>query len=66
MPEVKLLQPHTHAGKRLAAGEMLTVSDADAAWLRAHNVIEVVLPVASDVQGSRGKNKPQEPDNGTA
>ncbi|EMG2555064.1 MULTISPECIES: hypothetical protein [Klebsiella] len=67
MPEVKLLQPHTHAGKRLAAGETLTVSDTEATWLREHNVIEVVLPVMSDVQSSRGKNKQQEPeDNGAA
>ena len=60
MPEVKLLQPHTHAGKRLAADETLTVSDTEATWLREHNVIEVVLPVVSDVQSSRGKNKQQE------
>ncbi|HHC1723795.1 TPA: hypothetical protein ACN7V8_001245 [Klebsiella pneumoniae] len=67
MPEVKLLQPHTHAGKRLVAGETLTVSDTEATWLREHNVIEVVLPVVSDVQSSRGKNKQQEPeDNGAA
>ncbi len=67
MPEVKLLQPHTHAGKRLAAGETLTVSDTEATWLREHNVIEFVLPVVSDVQNSRGKNKQQEPeDNGAA
>lgn len=60
MPEVKLLQPHTHAGKRLAAGETLTVSDTEATWLREHNVIEAVLPVVSDMQSSRGKNKQQE------
>lgn len=67
MPEVKLKQPHTHQGKRVAAGETITVTDAEAIWLRAHQIIEVASPVVSDTQSNRGKNKPQEPEeNGTA
>lgn len=66
MPEVKLKQPHTHQGKRVAAGETLTVTEAEAAWLREHEIIEVAQ-VVNDTQGNRGRNKQQEPeDNGTA
>ncbi|MDV1101406.1 DUF7210 family protein [Raoultella ornithinolytica] len=65
MPEVKLKQPHTHQGKRVAAGEIITVTEAEAVWLREHEIIEVA-PVVNDTQGNRGKNKQQEPeDNGT-
>jgi len=66
MPEVKLLQPHTHQGKRFAASETITVTEADAVWLRARHIIEVASPVVNDTQSNRGKNKPQEPEeNGT-
>lgn len=66
MPEVKLKQPHTHQGKRVAAGETITVTEAEAVWLREHEIIEVA-PVVYDTQGNRGKNKQQEPDdNGAA
>ena len=66
MPDVKLLQPHTHQGKRFAAGETITVTEAEEVWLREHEIIGVA-PVVNDSQGNRGKNKQQEPeDNGTA
>ncbi|WP_320377265.1 hypothetical protein [Escherichia coli] len=67
MPDVKLLQPHTHQGKRFSAGETLTVTDAEAGWLRDHQLIDVAPAVVSDTQGNRGKGKQQEPEeNGTA
>lgn len=65
MPEVKLKQPHTHQGKRVAAGETITVTEAEEVWLREHEIIGVA-PVVNDSLGNRGKNKQQEPeDNGT-
>ncbi|MCF1609473.1 hypothetical protein LQ759_06205 [Serratia marcescens] len=66
MPEVKLLQPHTHAGKAVAVGETITVTDAEADWLRGQKIIEVALPVVNnDNQGGRRNNK-LEADNGAA
>lgn len=66
MPEVKLLQPHTHRGKSVAVGETITVTGAEADWLRAQKIIEVALPVAnSDNLGGRRNNK-LEADNGAA
>lgn len=66
MPEVKLLQQHTHAGKPVAAGGTITVTEAEADWLRAQKIIEVVPPVVnSDNQGGRRNNK-LEADNGAA
>lgn len=65
MPEVKLKQPHTHQGKRVAAGETITVTEAEEVWLREHEIIGVA-PVVNDSQSNRGRNKQQEPeDNGT-
>ncbi|CAB1217741.1 DUF7210 family protein [Klebsiella michiganensis] len=65
MPEVKLKQPHTHQGKRVAAGETITVTEAEEVWLREHEIIGVA-PVVNDLQSNRGRNKQQEPeDNGT-
>ncbi|HDY5341442.1 TPA: hypothetical protein RQ688_002453 [Klebsiella pneumoniae] len=67
MPDVKLLQSHTHQGKRFAAGETLTVTEAEAVWLRDHQLINVAPAVVSDTQGNRGKGKQQEQEeNGTA
>lgn len=54
-------------GKRFAAGETITVTEAEEVWLRDHQLIGVATPVVSDTQGNRGKSKQQEPeDNGTA
>ncbi|HBY9741568.1 TPA: hypothetical protein MJA79_18790 [Klebsiella pneumoniae] len=66
MPEVKLLQQHTHAGKAVAAGETITVTESEARWLKAQKIIEAVLPVVnSDNQNSR-RNSKVEADNGAA
>lgn len=40
--QVKLLKPHTHAGERLEADAIVTVSPADADWLVKHKVGERV------------------------
>lgn len=67
MPDVKLQQPHTHQGKRFAAGETITVTEAEEAWLRNHQLIGLASVTVSDTQSNRGKNKQQEPkDNDSA
>lgn len=67
MPDVKLQQPHTHQGKRFAAGETITVTEAEEVWLRNHQLIGLAAAVVNDTQGNRSRNKQQEPeDNGTA
>ncbi|WP_174866797.1 DUF7210 family protein [Pectobacterium polaris] len=63
MPKVTLTAPHTHNGKRFAAGETIDVSDRDAAWLREHELISA--PAAQT--GQAVKNAKQEnDDHGTA
>ncbi|PVY74790.1 DUF7210 family protein [Pectobacterium versatile] len=63
MPKVTLTAPHTHNGKRFAAGETIEVSDRDAAWLREHELIS--SPAAQ--AGQAVKNAKQEnDDHGTA
>lgn len=66
MPEVKLLQPHTHAGKAVAVGETITVNESEARWLKAQNIITEVRPVVTqDNPGNRRNNK-LEADDGAA
>ncbi len=66
MPEVKLLQQHTHAGKAVAAGETITVTESEARWLKAQKIIDAVLPVVNiDNQNGR-RNSKVEADNGPA
>lgn len=38
MKQVRLLQPHTHAGQKLAAGATLQIKDETADWLVAQRV----------------------------
>ncbi|MBA1179537.1 hypothetical protein G7008_03370 [Pseudomonas psychrotolerans] len=38
--EVKLIQPHTHAGEELKPGDTLKVTAAQRAWLKDAGVIE--------------------------
>lgn len=66
MPEVKLLQQHTHAGKAVAAGETITVTEVEADWLRAQKIIVVALPVVNNDNLSGRRNNKQEADNGAA
>jgi hypothetical protein len=44
---IELLQPHTHAGRRFAAGERLDLQETSARWLIAHGVARIVTPDAS-------------------
>jgi hypothetical protein len=44
---IELLQPHTHAGRRLAAGDRLDLPEASARWLIAQGVARIVTPDAS-------------------
>ena len=39
LEEVTLLKPHTHAGKKLAAGAKIRVNATDKQWLIDHKVI---------------------------
>jgi hypothetical protein len=39
--EVKLLRPHTHAGRRHEAGDSIEIfSDSDLEFLKSHHIIE--------------------------
>ncbi|MCH5051200.1 DUF7210 family protein [Pectobacterium aquaticum] len=63
MPKVTLTAPHTHNGKRFAAGETIEVSDRDADWLRAHGLIST--PAAQTAQAVKNA-KQENDDHGTA
>jgi hypothetical protein len=41
---IELLQPHTHAGRRLPAGARLDLPEASARWLIAQGVARIVTP----------------------
>lgn len=40
MTKVQFIKPHTHAGVLYQPDDVASVSDADAAWLSAHDVIQ--------------------------
>lgn len=40
--KLRLLQAHTHAGQRYAAGHVIEVEESTAAWLLEHRVAEPV------------------------
>jgi len=42
MPEIELLQPHTHAGQACEPGQRLTVTDRQVAWLQELGVAKLV------------------------
>ena len=44
---IELLQPHTHAGRRFAAGERLDLQETSARWLIAQGAARIVTPDAS-------------------
>jgi len=44
---IELLKPHTHAGKRYAAGDRLDLNDASARWLIAQGVAKAVTASAT-------------------
>ena len=56
MPEIELIQPHTHAGQALAPGQRLTVSDRQAAWLQE---LGAAKPFA--VSGAERVERPKNP-----
>lgn len=41
---IELLKPHTHAGKRHAAGDRLELTEASARWLIAQGVAKAAAP----------------------
>lgn len=44
--EVKLDKPHTHAGKKHAAGTKIKVSEPERDWLAANQVIAATKEIA--------------------
>jgi hypothetical protein len=44
---IELLKPHTHAGKRIAAGDRLDLPEPRARWLIAQGAAEVTKPAAA-------------------
>ncbi|WP_350316361.1 hypothetical protein OHK33_22295 [Pectobacterium aroidearum] len=64
MPKVTLKAPHTHNGKRVAAGETIDVSDRDADWLREHELISA--PAAQTGQAVKNAKQQENDDHGTA
>ena len=54
MPEIELLQPHTHADQACEPGQRLTVTDRQAAWLQE---LGVAKPFA--VSGSERVGRPK-------
>jgi hypothetical protein len=42
---IELLRPHTHAGRRLAAGDRLDLHETSARWLIAQGVAKAATPV---------------------
>ncbi|CAJ0888410.1 hypothetical protein R1479_04409 [Ralstonia mannitolilytica] len=49
---IELLKPHTHVGKRLAAGERLDIPDASARWLITQGTAKAATP-ATDSKSAR-------------
>lgn len=45
MPDIRLLQPHIHAGRDYPPDAVLTVDDGTAIWLRDHRI---GVPAAPD------------------
>lgn len=50
---IELLKPHTHAGKRHAAGDRLELNDASARWLIAQGAAKTAAPVADNKPNRR-------------
>lgn len=44
---LELLQPHTHAGRRFAAGDRLDLHETSARWLIAQGVARIATPDSS-------------------
>ncbi|GHU34236.1 hypothetical protein AGMMS50256_27580 [Betaproteobacteria bacterium] len=58
MPKLLMKKPHTHGGFLHAAGDVLQVDEADAAWLINHGVADIHS--ASSSGNNRKKKSPQE------
>lgn len=59
MEEVTLLQPHTHQGRAIAAGETITVTRDEAEWLRAQQIIAPQATAPSSTSVGKDKVKPE-------
>ena len=57
MKQIKLNQPHVHAGISYAEGDVIEVTDADAAYLIRH---QIGVSVKSAVTKSDESDKPAE------
>lgn len=56
--KVKLLKPHTHAGRDHAAGDEIEVSERQAVWLAEQGVIAGrMVPIAVDAPATEGAKK---------
>lgn len=51
---IELLKPHTHAGTRLAPGDVLDIDEATGRWL----IDAGVAKAADGLQESTGKSQP--------
>ncbi|CNJ03362.1 Uncharacterised protein [Yersinia aldovae] len=59
MEEVTLLQLHTHQGRAIAVGECITVTQDEAEWLRAQQIIAPLPPAPSSPSVGKDKVKPE-------
>lgn len=58
METVTLQQKHTHAGQDYAAGDSITVTEAEAAWLRARGVVGAAPFTAGAAAGEHDEEQP--------
>lgn len=61
LQQVTLIKPHTHAGVKSAAGDVISVPATDAVWLRQHGIAEdegkpSALPMPATAPASRTTN----------
>jgi hypothetical protein len=54
---IELLKPHTHAGKRLAVGDRLDLTDASGRWLIAQGVAKPATASAAPITDSKSTRR---------
>ena len=50
---IELVKPHTHAGKRLAVGDRLELTEASARWLITQGVAKTTTVPATPIADSK-------------
>lgn len=66
MPEIELIQAHTHAGQACAPGQRLTVTDRQAAWLQEMGVAKLVERPKSSRKSASSTEPNPAPDEGAS